>query len=284
MSELVSKKTTINYGGKLLDLSQPLVMGILNLTPDSFYDGGNYLTKDKIKNRIEEILSQGGTIVDAGAFSSRPGADKVSEEEEIKRLQPFLEIVKEDYPELIISIDTCSSKVVQYCCDTVGTIIVNDISAGEADSDMFSTVAELRLPYIAMHMLGTPQTMQDDPEYDDVTADILKYFSERIDLLRKAGVKDVIIDPGFGFGKTIEDNYELMRNLNAFDMLGCPVLVGISRKSMIYKLLNQTPVESLAGTTALNIYALQKGANILRVHDVKEASDIIKINTALNNC
>ncbi len=277
MMELVKKKTTINYGGDLIDLSCPLVMGILNLTPDSFFDGGRYFNQDDVKKRIDTIVDQGAQIIDVGAYSSRPGADDVPVEEEKRRLKMFFDVFHRYQYDILVSIDTFRSEVVEYCYDIFGAFIVNDISAGEIDNNMYKVVGELKLPYIAMHMQGTPETMQQNPQYSNVTSDIIKYFSNKIAQLKSYGIVDIIIDPGFGFGKTLDHNYHLLKNLKALNMLACPVLVGVSRKSMIYKFLNSSPDETLAGTVALNLFSLQNGANIIRVHDVKEAVDTVKI-------
>ena len=272
----------INIKGKLCDLSHPVVMGILNITPDSFFDGGKYFSEsDKIKARIDQILTEGGKIIDIGAYSSRPGADDVSEDEEYRRQTRAFDVIAANYSDLTISVDTFRSGIARKAVLEFGADIINDISAGEIDKNMFTTVAELNVPYILMHMQGRPADMQDSPTYADVVEDIVLYLSRKVMELRQLGVKDIIIDPGFGFGKTLEQNYALLNRLEAFDVFELPLLVGISRKSMIYKLLNKTPQESLNGTTVLNTLALTKGASILRVHDVKEAVECVTIFEAL---
>ncbi|MBE9467688.1 MAG: dihydropteroate synthase [Bacteroidetes bacterium] len=273
----INKKTSINVSGNLLDLSLPRVMGILNITNDSFYDGGKYNTDEKISQRAEQILSEGAAIIDVGAYSSRPGAINISEEEELSKLKNALSIIRKKFPEAIISVDTFRSSIAEYVVKEFDVSIINDISAGELDDKMFDVVAKLNVAYILMHMQGTPKNMQSNPQYDDLIKDIIKYFSAKIDKLNLLGVKDVIIDPGFGFGKTLDNNYELMQKLDAFKILQLPILVGISRKSMIYKYLDTKPAEALTGTIVLNTIALLNDANILRVHDVKEAVETIKI-------
>ena len=272
----------INIKGKLCDLSHPVVMGILNITPDSFFDGGKYFSEsDKIKARIDQILTEGGKIIDIGAYSSRSGADDVSEDEEYRRLARAFDVIAANYSDLTISVDTFRSGIARKAVLEFGADIINDISAGEIDKNMFTTVAELNVPYILMHMQGRPADMQDSPTYADVVEDIVLYLSRKVMELRQLGVKDIIIDPGFGFGKTLEQNYALLNRLEAFDVFELPLLVGISRKSMIYKLLNKTPQESLNGATVLNTLALTKGASVLRVHDVKEAVECVTIFEAL---
>ena len=272
----------INIKGKLCDLSHPVVMGILNITPDSFFDGGKYFSEsDKIKARIDQILIEGGKIIDIGAYSSRSGADDVSEDEEYRRLARAFDVIAANYSDLTISVDTFRSGIARKAVLEFGADIINDISAGEIDKNMFTTVAELNVPYILMHMQGRPADMQDSPTYADVVEDIVLYLSRKVMELRQLGIKDIIIDPGFGFGKTLEQNYALLNRLEAFDVFELPLLVGISRKSMIYKLLNKTPQESLNGATVLNTLALTKGASILRVHDVKEAVECVTIFEAL---
>lgn len=267
---------TINCKGQLIDLSTPKVMGILNITPDSFFDGGKYGKLDDILSHTEKMISEGATFIDIGAYSSRPGAKHISEEEELKRIIPVVEAIHKSFPEALISIDTFRSEVARACIEK-GAHIINDISAGKMDSGMFSTIAELQVPYIIMHMKGTPQTMQLNPTYENITTEVMKYFAEKIFELRKLGVNDIITDVGFGFGKTIDHNYQLLANLELFKSLGVPTLVGVSRKSMIYKLFEGSAKDALNGTTAVNTIALMKGANILRVHDVKEALEAIKI-------
>lgn len=273
---------SLNLNGKLYELSSPKVMGILNVTPDSFYAGSRKQTEEDIKSRCREIIEEGGDIIDIGAYSSRPDAEHISAEEEKRRLRAGLEILRNEYPETIVSVDTFRADVAEMCVKEYNVNIINDISAGEMDKEMFNTVARLQVPYIMMHMKGTPQDMQKSPQYTSLMKEIFMYFSEKVYKLHEMGVNDLILDPGFGFGKTLEHNYELMNHLEEFSLFNLPVLVGISRKSMIYKLLGNTPSEALNGTTALNTIALLKGANILRVHDVKEAVETVKIVKALN--
>lgn len=267
---------TINCKGNLIDLSIPKVMGILNTTPDSFYDGGKYKDEIAILDQVETMLIDGATFIDIGAYSSKPRAEFVSEEEELNRLLPVIELVLAKFPETILSVDTFRSQVAQKAIEN-GVTIVNDISAGLLDEKMLETVAKLQVPYIMMHMKGTPQTMQSLANYEDVVKEMMYYFSERINVARSFGLNDIIIDPGFGFAKTLEQNYEVMQKLDYFSILELPILVGISRKSMIYKTLDSSAKEALNGTTVLNTIALQKGASILRVHDVKEAVECLKI-------
>lgn len=274
---LFSKKESINCNGKLIMLDKPIVMGILNITPDSFYDGGKYNDLSEVEGQIKRMLNHGASIIDVGAYSSRPGAKHISEEEELRRLTPVLQLIKEKFSTTIVSVDTFRSGIAEEVVKNYGVSIINDISAGEMDSNMFNTIASLNVPYIIMHMKGTPQNMQQNPSYKDVTNEIISYFSDKINQLKKLGVHDIIIDPGFGFGKTIEHNYELLNNLNKLRIFELPVLAGVSRKSMIYKYLNKSPEEALNGTTVLNTIALSKGANILRVHDVKEAVETVKL-------
>ena len=270
---------TINCLGKLIDLSTPKVMGILNLTPNSFYDGGKYSDEKNILSKVAQMISDGATFIDIGAYSSKPNAEFVSEAEEINRLKPVFPLLKKHFPEVLLSVDTFRANVAKFAVNE-GVALVNDISAGSLDAEMMKTVAKLRVPYIMMHMKGTPQTMQSFATYENMVKEMLFYFSEKIGQAKSFGINDVIIDPGFGFAKTISQNFELMNNLELFKMLELPVLVGVSRKSMIYKTLDTTPEFALNGTTVLNTIALQKGANILRVHDVKEAVECVKI---LNN-
>ena len=269
-------KMTINCLGKLVDLSTPKVMGILNITPNSFYDGGKYSDEKSILSQVEKMLSEGATFIDIGAYSSKPSAEFVSEEEEISRLLPIIKLVSNHFPESLISVDTFRANVAKAGIET-GACIINDISAGNLDSAMIKTVASLQVPYIMMHMKGNPQTMQSLANYENVTKEMLFYFSEKIAQARSFGINDLIIDPGFGFAKTLEQNFEIMNNLELFQMLELPMLVGVSRKSMVYKTLDTKPDFALNGTTVLNTIALQKGANILRVHDVKEAMETVKL-------
>lgn len=271
----------INVNGRLMDLSCPQVMGILNVTPDSFYAGSRKQTEEEIAARAQQILAEGGSIIDIGAYSSRPNAEHISAKEEMKRLRNGLEIIGREHPDAVLSVDTFRADVARMCVEEYGVAIVNDIAAGNMDSEMFSTIARLGVPYIMMHMQGTPQNMQQHPHYEDVLHEVLYYFSEKVQRLRDMGVKDIILDPGFGFGKTIEHNYELLNRMEEFAIFELPLLVGVSRKSMIYKLLDITPEEALNGTTVLHTIALMKRANILRVHDVKEAVEAVRLTTAM---
>jgi len=272
---------TINCKGHLIDLSSPKVMGILNITPDSFYDGGKHNSEKAIIRHVEQMLLEGATFIDIGAYSSKPGADFVSEDEELARILPIITRVLKEFPDALLSIDTFRSRVAKECIQ-MGAALINDISAGKLDDTMLNTVADLHVPYIMMHMRGTPQTMQKQTVYNNLVKDILFYFSERIAAARQLGIVDMIIDPGFGFAKTLEQNFELLNQLELFNMLELPLLVGVSRKSMIYKTLQNSASEALNGTTALNTIALQKGANILRVHDVKEAIETVRLVQSLN--
>jgi dihydropteroate synthase len=277
------KPRYINAGGRLLDLEIPRVMGILNITPDSFYPGSRYNTNDEITKTATKMLEDGADILDVGGYSSRPGAKDISAEEERKRVLKVVKLINREHPEAIISVDTFRAEIAKEAIVDCGATIINDISGGDADINMFPVIRSLNVPYIMMHMKGDPRTMQNKPVYDDIVADILKWFGERIFKLKSAGVKDVIIDPGFGFGKTIEHNFELLRRLSDFSLAGLPVLVGISRKSMIWKTLNIDAEEALNGTTAINAIALYNGADILRVHDVKEAVQTIKLIDKIKN-
>lgn len=268
---------TINIKGELLDLSSPVVMGILNVTPDSFYSGSRKESETEIVERVCEILNQGGSIIDVGAQSTRPSSTLLSAKEEIERLKFALPLITREFPDAILSVDTFYGDVARFCVEEHGVAIINDISGGEMDKTMFPVVAQLNVPYVLMHMRGTPQTMNDLTDYDDLIQDIFLYFSRKIVELHGLGLNDIIIDPGFGFSKTIDQNYELMAVLRGFSIFEMPLLVGISRKRMIANLLGVTPAESLNGTTILNTFALKNGANILRVHDVKEAVEAVKI-------
>ncbi|SDW54694.1 dihydropteroate synthase [Lutibacter oricola] len=272
---------SINCNGKLIDLNQPKVMGILNITPDSFFDGGKYTNEKAILSQVEKMLTNGATFIDVGAYSSRPGAKHISEKEELKRILPTIKSLIKEFQQIKISVDTFRSNVAKQTI-LEGASIVNDISAGEMDNNMFSTIAQLQVPYIFMHMQGNPENMQLNPTYTNVTKEVLQYFSKKITQLRKLGVNDLISDVGFGFGKTINHNYELLNNLKLFKNLEIPTLAGISRKSMLYKPLNISANEALNATTTANTIALLNGANILRVHDVKEAVEAIKIVELLN--
>lgn len=271
---------TINCKGNLIDLSTPKVMGILNLTPDSFFDGGKHKNEKDILLHVENMLNAGTTFIDAGAYSSRPNAIDVSETEELHRMIPIIELILKHFPETILSIDTFRSTVAKKSIEA-GAAIINDISAGNLDKNMLPTVANLKVPYIMMHMRGTPKTMQQQTNYGNLIKDIIFYFSERLAAAKALGIKDLIIDPGFGFAKTLEQNYALLNNLELLNMIDKPLLAGVSRKSMIYKKLDITAQEALNGTSVLNTIALQKGAKILRVHDVKEAFECIKLIEAL---
>lgn len=273
--------TYINVNGRLLDLTQPRVMGILNVTPDSFYADSRQQTEQEIVRRVDQILAEGGDMIDIDAYSSRPQADHISPEEEMRRLRTGLEIIRRHHPDSIVSVDTFRADVARMCVEEYGVDMINDIAAGEMDAQMFATVAQLQVPYIIMHMQGTPQNMQLHPHYDNLLKEIFLYFSRKIQQLRDLGVKDILLDPGFGFGKTLEHNYQLMNHLEEFRLFELPLLVGVSRKSMIYRLLGGTPDDALNGTTVLHTLALQKGAHILRVHDVKAAVEVVKIVQAL---
>lgn len=267
---------SINCKGNLIDLSTPKIMSIVNTTPDSFYDGGQYNTIEKALLKVEVDISNNATFIDIGGYSSKPNAAHVTEEEELKRTIPVIEAILKSFPEAVISIDTFRGKVAKEAVDA-GAALINDISAFELDKEMINTLKTYKVPYILMHMLGTPQNMQNNPSYKNVVKDIIQFLSNKIKELKTFGIHDIIIDPGFGFGKTLSNNYELMANLNYFSALKHPLLVGISRKSIIYKLLNINSLDSINGTTALNMYSLLNGANILRVHDTKEAKECIRI-------
>jgi dihydropteroate synthase len=273
---------SINCKGTLIDLSSPKVMGILNITPDSFYDGGRYSEPHKILNQVEKMCSEGATFIDIGGFSSRPGATYISEDEELDRILPVLKILLKEFPSILLSIDTFRSKVAEVCIDQ-GAALINDISAGTLDKNMFKTMARLQVPYIIMHMQGNSENMQQNPFYNDVVKELIHYFATKLSELRDLGLNDIITDVGFGFGKTLEHNYELLNKLELFQALEVPSLVGLSRKSMLYKPLNIHPSQALNATSSANMIALQKGANILRVHDVKQAMEVIQINQLLNN-
>jgi len=267
---------TINCKGKLIDLAQPKVMGVLNITPDSFFDGGSYNTPKAILKQVEKLINEGAAFIDIGGYSSRPGAKNISVDEELKRVIPAIELIMNQFPEVLISVDTFRAKVAQKAVEA-GACIINDISGGNLDVDMFQTVADLQVPYILMHMAGTPQDMQNNPHYADVILEINQYFSEKVNQLRALGVNDIILDAGFGFGKTTAHNYMLLHHYELIGDPSLPTLIGISRKSMIYKPLHITPKEALNGTSVLHTIALQKGAKILRAHDVKEAVECIRL-------
>ena len=272
---------TINCAGKLIDLSIPKIMGILNITPDSFYDGGRYNSDKKILNHVEKMIIDGAIFIDIGAYSSRPGGIDIDENEELKRIIPAIELVNKKFPEIIISIDTFRSKIAEACLNS-GAAIINDISASQLDEKMMETISKYNVPYIIMHMKGNPQNMMDKTNYDDMLQEMIKYFSKKINQAMSYKINDIIIDPGFGFAKNIKQNYDLLNHLDLLKILDKPIMVGISRKSMIYKSLDSTPEEALNGTTVLNTVALIKGASILRVHDVKEANECIKLIGSLN--
>lgn len=272
---------SINIGGRLMTIDRPQVMGILNVTPDSFYSGSRCgVDEAVIRGRVRQMLDEGADMIDIGGYSSRPGADDISPEEELERLRTGLKIIAEEAPDMIVSVDTFRADVARRCVEECGAHIINDISGGDLDSDMFATVASLHVPYILMHMRGTPATMTRLTDYECVTADVIKDLQAKACKLRLLGVNDIIIDPGFGFSKTVEQNYELMRNLNEFINMNFPILVGISRKSMIYRLLGTSAEEALNGTTVLNTMAALQGSHILRVHDVKAAVETVKIVAA----
>lgn len=275
-------ETTLQSRGRLLDISTPVVMGILNATPDSFYNQGRDSDTDSILRNAERMLGEGATILDVGGASTKPGSTIIDPEEELKRVIPAIEALHERFPEAWLSVDTYHSTVATAAV-SAGASIINDVSSGSIDGNMIATVAQLQVPYIAMHMQGIPATMQQNPQYNNVTLDILNYLRGIIDQCEAAGIKDIIIDPGFGFGKTLEHNYELLRNMHTLRILGKPLLAGISRKGMIWKVLSTTPEEALNGTTALHMVSLQQGANILRAHDVKEAMETIKLHKWLTN-
>lgn len=277
-------KPTLNLNGRIMDLSTPRVMGILNVTPDSFYSLSRKQNDQEIISRIEEIVREGGDIIDIGAYSSRSDATHISQEEEMERLKKGLALIREVAPHMPVSVDTFRAEIARICVEEYGAALINDISAGEMDADMFDTISRLKVPYIMMHMQGTPQNMQQAPHYDHLMQEILEYFSKKKAQLQAAGLKDIIIDPGFGFGKTVQHNYELLHHMDDLHILECPILVGVSRKSMIYKVLNTDPQQALNGTSVLHTIALLKGAHILRVHDVKECTEVIKLIKEYNQC
>lgn len=273
---------TINCKGQLIDLATPKVMGILNVTPNSFYDGGIYKNNSEMLTKVGKMLSDGATFIDVGAYSSKPSAEYVSEEEELQRIIPIINLILEYYPETLISVDTFRSEIAKVCIEN-GAAIINDISAGNLDDIMLQTIAKYNVPYIMMHMRGTPQTMQAMTTYEDVVKEILFYFSEKIAKARSFGINDLIVDPGFGFAKTLDQNYEILQKMELFKIFELPLLVGFSRKSMIYKTLQSSAEEALNGTTVLNTIALAKDAKILRVHDVKEAVECVTLYNKMNN-
>ncbi|MDT0651119.1 dihydropteroate synthase [Autumnicola edwardsiae] len=267
---------TINCRGNLIDLSEPKIMGIINITPDSFFSGSRTETENDILKKAAQMLAEGADFLDIGGYSSRPGAEDISAQAEIKRVIPVIELILKNFPDAILSIDTFRSKVAEKAIEA-GAHIINDISAGSLDDDMMPIIAKFQVPYIMMHMKGTPQNMKEMNQYDDLIQEILFYLSEKVKKARDLGINDLIIDPGFGFAKNIQQNFDLLSNLEAFKMLKLPILAGLSRKSLIYKTFNTTAAHALNGTTVLNTISLQKGANILRVHDVKEAAECVKL-------
>ena len=273
---------TINCRGNLIDLATPKIMGILNVTPNSFYDGGKYSNETEILYQVEVMLDEGATFIDIGAYSSKHNAEFVSEQEELQRIVPVVNLILKHFPETILSIDTFRSEVAKVCIEN-GAALINDISAGGLDERMMEIVSQYQLPYVMMHMRGNPQTMQTLTQYDNIVQEMLLYFSEKVAQARSFGINDLILDPGFGFAKTTEQNYEVLQKLELFQMLELPILAGVSRKSMIYKVLNTNSQEALNGTTFLNTIALTKGAGILRVHDVKEAMECVTLFNKLNS-
>ena len=271
-----NKTITLENGAKLLDLSTPIIMGVLNLTDDSFFDGGKHNSENKALKQTEKLLEDGATIIDIGAYSSRPNAKIISENEEWERLENNLKNINNEFPSAVLSIDTFRSEIAKRSIDAGGNLI-NDISAGELDGNMFDTIAQLKVPYIIMHMKGTPQNMQDNPQYNCIEDEVKIYFEKKINQLKDKGVKDIIIDPGFGFGKTLEHNYQLLNRLEHLDALNLPLLAGVSRKSMIYKPLGTNAEHALNGTSVIHTICLEKGVTILRAHDVKEAMECVKL-------
>ena len=273
---------TIKLKERLLDLSGPMIMGILNVTPDSFYDGGFYDNQKKVIDQVEKMINDGASIIDIGGYSSRPGADNVSSDVELARVLPIVKLIKERFSKILISIDTFRSEVAKQCVEN-GADIINDISGGSLDSKMFETVAKLNVPFIIMHMRGNPSNMMDKTDYENIIEEMENYFSKKIELAKSFGVNDIIIDPGFGFAKTTKQNFDILKNLTSLKKLDKPLLVGVSRKSMIYKTLNLSPIDSLNGSTVLHTISLLKGANIIRVHDVKEANECIRLVNELKS-
>ena len=273
---------TIKLKERLLDLSSPMIMGILNVTPDSFYDGGFYDNQKKVIDQVEKMINDGASIIDIGGYSSRPGADNISPDVELARVLPIVKLIKERFSKILISIDTFRSEVAKQCVEN-GADIINDISGGSLDSKMFETVAKLNVPFIIMHMRGNPSNMMDKTDYENIIEEMENYFSKKIELAKSFGVNEIIIDPGFGFAKTTKQNFDILKNLTYLKKLDKPLLVGVSRKSMIYKTLNLSPIDSLNGSTVLHTISLMKGANIIRVHDVKEANECIRLVTELKS-
>jgi dihydropteroate synthase len=279
--KFLKRKNMINLGGRLIDFTQPVVMGIINVTPDSFFDNGKMTDKKVLLSAVEKMIGEGVTFLDVGGISTKPGAALVSTKTELDRLLPAVHAIRKNFPEIPLSIDTFRSWVAVRVIDEIGPVIVNDISGGSLDSKMFETIGKMNVPYVLTHIQGTPQDMQDNPEYNDVVRDISAWLSDRLKLLTKFGVKDIIIDPGFGFGKNLQHNYDLLNRLDSFKVFQLPVMVGLSRKTMIWKLLQIEPADALNGTTVVNTMALLGGADILRVHDVNEAMEAIQIFKAL---
>ena len=273
---------TIKLKERLLDLSGPMIMGILNVTPDSFYDGGFYDNQKKVIDQVEKMINDGASIIDIGGYSSRPGADNISPDVELARVLPIVKLIKERFSKILISIDTFRSEVAKQCVEN-GADIINDISGGSLDSKMFETVAKLNVPFIIMHMRGNPSNMMDKTDYENIIEEMENYFSKKIELAKSFGINDIIIDPGFGFAKTTKQNFDILKNLTYLKKLDKPLLVGVSRKSMIYKTLNLSPIDSLNGSTVLHTISLLKGANIIRVHDVKEANECIRLVNELKS-
>lgn len=273
---MLNPRLTLNCRGTLLSLQSPQVMGILNVTPDSFFDGGRYTRQDALLRQAEQMLKEGAAILDIGGMSSRPGAELISVEEELQRVLPAIEALHQTFPQALLSIDTIRGRVAEEAVGA-GAAIINDISAGAFDESMYPTVARLQVPYILMHMKGSPKTMQDNPDYEDVVQTVLDFFIAEVGKLRALDVHDIVLDPGFGFGKTVEHNYQLLKQMHLFKILDLPLLAGLSRKSMINKVLKTKPEQALNGTTALNMVALQQGAKILRVHDVRPAMEAVKL-------
>ena len=273
---------TIKVKERLLDISSPIIMGILNVTPDSFYDGGFYDNQKKVIDQVEKMINDGASIIDIGGYSSRPGADNISADVELARVLPVVKMIKERFTKVLISIDTFRSEVAKQCVEN-GADIINDISGGSLDSKMFETVAKLNVPYIIMHMRGNPANMMDKTDYENIIEEMRSYFSKKIELAKSFGINDIIIDPGFGFSKTTKQNFDVLKNLTSLNKLDKPLLVGVSRKSMIYKTLNISPIDSLNGSTVLHTISLLKGANIIRTHDVKEANDCIRLVNELKS-
>jgi dihydropteroate synthase len=272
-----SPKLTITCHGRLIDFSVPKVMGILNVTPDSFYDGGRYTSETALISRVASMVDEGADIIDIGAFSTRPGAAEITPDEEKARLLGALQVIRREFPDICISVDTFRADIAELAVEEFGAGIINDVSAGNMDDRMLATAGRLKVPYIMMHMLGTPGKMPSNPVYADVTRDLMAYFADRVAAAKLLGIIDIIIDPGFGFGKTVQQNFQLLRELNLFTLMGMPLLVGVSRKSMIYKSLNVSKEYALNGTSVLNALALANGARILRVHDVKQAVEAVKL-------